>query len=114
MGNGDNILVGIDPFIGGEYAYILSLDFLDYMAYFGFVTLNKFKRPNWLKHSPSYWFTAIDLGLHGLWVVDWSTYINDLNRSRIRLNDTSDNLVWSWDKTTGEVSTKESYKEIIM
>ena len=100
----------IDPFIG-EFFFFLSptLGILGKS-----LVLSLSKRPGWLRKSSIYWFLAKDLGLHGQWAMEWTTYIDALNRDRISLNDNEYMLVWRWNKTIVHVTSKETYNDIIM
>ena len=56
------------------------------------------------------WLHFVDLKLTGGFVKEWDKYVDSLNRARIFLLDSSDRLVWSYNKANGEVSAKMAYQ----
>ena len=63
VGNGRNMMVGIDPIIGLGEDYKLSTHILNYMANIGYFTLTHIRIHLWRNMDCSYWLTTKDLGL---------------------------------------------------
>ena len=67
VGKDNQLLVGIDPFIGVGDSFVLSFYIEDYLDEFGSCTLNHTKRPSWTRRASSYWLLSQDLGLGRQW-----------------------------------------------
>jgi hypothetical protein len=57
--------------------------------------------------------TLITLKLSGELALEWDSFILALRTNGISLNDSSDKLVWSWNRALGTVSVKLAYQSIL-
>jgi hypothetical protein len=44
--------------------------------------------------------------------IEWNDYVTMLRSSGIKLNNTSDKIVWSWNRATGDVTANLAYQSI--
>ena len=98
--------MGVDPFVGSEDSFTLSLYVIDYVREMGFSTLNHIRRLGWLKSSSSYWLVVADRGLGIHSPVKWMKHIGNLNIASIQLMEENDWVVWAFNKKSGQVTTK--------
>ena len=54
-----------------------------------------------------YWFGSKDLWFTGIY-----NYIKNLNAG-IRLRNEEDKIMWSWNKTNGQITAREAYSSIV-
>ena len=47
------------------------------------------------------WYTASELLLGGVWVDQWSAYVNGLSHGGIRIGHSEDRLLWMYDERRG-------------
>jgi hypothetical protein len=59
------------------------------------------------------WLSAEDLGLEGGLAEEWSGFLSMLRSSGVTLNSDEDNVVWSWNKSTGSMTAKLAYDALI-
>lgn len=59
------------------------------------------------------WLVSSDLRLIGDLAVEWNNYILTLRKAGIQLKDEGDCLVWSWNRTDGSVTVKNSYEALV-
>jgi len=111
VGNGDNILLGIDPIVGSHSSFILPEDLRSYLEDLNICTLSH--AHNSLINAQSYWFTANDLDLGGTFKSIWTEYVEGLSGACIRLTDHPDDLVWVYNKKSGSISAKNAYDCIV-
>ena len=64
-----------------------------------------------MRYFDSYWLTAEDLGLGSIWDEEWNDYIFALKKDGIILRDTEDEMVWSLNHSTCQVSPKDAYSK---
>ena len=69
VGNGQDILVGVDPIIGTHSLSDLPLGLRDYLEDFGIVSLNH--AHNTLPGLHNYWYSTEDLDIVGDWKLAW-------------------------------------------
>ena len=63
--NAENISIGIDPILGLDENYKLSVNILVHLKEYGMYTLNKLNKTR-IKNEPSdYWFSAKYMGFEG-------------------------------------------------
>ena len=79
VGNGRNVIVGIDSINGLGNDFKLLDHITNYLADIGYYTLAHIKRPFWLIRDNSYLYTAKDLGLVKDLVLEWEVYTKRLN-----------------------------------
>ena len=111
VGNASNIHLGVDPVVGMGSSYFLSEDLRAYLEDYGIQTLAQAR--NETCFASGYWFNADDLDLCGDWKFVWDQYIRGLEYSRIRLKDSRDSLLWSYNKYIGPITAAKGYESII-
>ena len=108
VGNGKEVLVGADPIVGMDRAFILSVELRSYLEDYGITTLDQA-----INHATGCWFTAEELDLCDIWSRQWNIYIRDLNYNRIHLRGETDSLLWSFEKYVGPITAAHSYDSLI-
>jgi len=88
VGSGNQIHVGMDPFIGGGSFYKLSDPLLYRLHQTGHYTLTHVKRSYGRK-----WLTAEDIHLQNREAEEWSGFVAGLEWNAISLKDSSDRIV---------------------
>ena len=111
MGNGENVLIGIDPIVGIQSSFSLPEDLRSYLEDLNICFLAQ--AHNSLFPSRCYWYTAEDLNLGGSYSTIWNNYIAGLIGAGIRLIDCSDDLVWTYKKNSGSITAKAAYDCIV-
>ena len=81
IGNGKNILIGIDPFIGDNGCPYLPTDFIEHLAWIDMRTMDVMMRSKWAILKGGYWLNARDPGLSGKWAVKWDFYIEIMKKT---------------------------------
>ena len=104
VGNGQNILVGIDPIIGTHSLSELPLGLREYLEDLGITAL--IHAQNILPGHCNYRYTSEDLNIAGDWKYAWENYTRCLEHGRIRLNSLADSLVWDHNKHDGNVTAE--------
>ena len=100
--------MGVDPFIGMGYSFILPRDLRDYLEDFGISTLAQARNQTSL--ATGYWFSSEDLDLFGEWKIAWDIFIRGLEYGHIRLNNQIDTISWSHLNYSGPLTAAEGYK----
>ena len=111
MGNGSDILIGVDPIIGAHSSFIIPEGLRSYLEDLDICTLSQAR--NILPDSQSYWYTADELGIDGVWKEAWDSYTAGLDFCGIHLTTQADTLVWDYNKIEGSISTKHAYDCIV-
>ena len=104
VGNGKDILLGIDPIIGTQPYPEFSLDFRDYLDDMGIAYLSQ--AHNSFPGQHPYWYTVEDLDVAGDWKDQWDIYTSYLEGARIRLNSGTDRLTWDYNQNDGSITAK--------
>ena len=99
IGNGDKIVLGMDPFIGRDHFYKLSGTLIFYLFSPGINMLSHIRNPLAANHDLSYWFLSSDLGLQGGLEIEWKNFIVGIKHLVIKLGEKEYRLVWSWNKS---------------
>jgi len=108
VGDGSQIRIGRDPWVGCNEAFALSPGFLRHLDSKGIQTLNQVERVGQSTIWGQAWKTLGDLGLNVRWQIEWEGYIQELQRSNVRIKDVPDILLWAHSKS-GTYSPKEGY-----
>ena len=111
MGNGKDIILGINSISGTQPYPELSSDFRDYLDDMGIAYLSQ--AHNSLPGQHPYWYTVEDLNVVGYWKDQWEIYTSYLEGARIRLNSCIDCMTWDYNQNDGSVNVKLIYDCII-
>ena len=76
VGNGNDIILGIDPIVGSQATYLLPLELREYLAVLDIVTLSQ--AHNTQPNAQHYWFTVEELNLAGDLKLAWDGLIRGL------------------------------------
>ena len=83
VGNGHDVLLGIDPIVGTQDPFTLPMELREYLEDLDIITLAQ--AHNSQPGSLHYWFTAEDLNIASDWKLAWDNYTWGLEMGRIRL-----------------------------
>eukprot|EP00253_Pinus_taeda_P001922 PITA_01922 len=108
VGVGKNVRIGRDPWVGCNQSYALSPGILRHLDSKGFYTLNQVEKVGLSTIWGRAWKNVVDMGLDFRWHNEWSTFIDELHRSNVRIKSKPDALLWAHGKT-GFYSPKEGY-----
>eukprot|EP00253_Pinus_taeda_P023807 PITA_23807 len=112
IGNGQNVKIGKDPWVGCNMNYALSPGLTQHLESRGIYFLYQVEK---IGHSTIWgqaWKDGEDLELEQDWRNEWNTYTQELIRSQSRLKDSPDELIWAH-ADTGEYSQKSGYKYLM-
>eukprot|EP00253_Pinus_taeda_P011302 PITA_11302 len=108
VGDGKNVCIGRDPWVGCNQSYALSPGILRHLDRKGLYTLNQVEKVGLSTLWGQAWKNAVDLGLDFRWHNEWSSFIEELHRSNVRIKSEPDALLWAHSKT-GNYSPKAGY-----
>ena len=111
VGNGNDILVGIDPVIGSTNSFLFPDGLRSYLEDLEIKTLAQVH--NTLPDAYQYWYTAEELLLAGEWKDIWNSFVRHLVQNGIRLTDEPDSLLWEFNKKDGKLSAAKAYECIV-
>ena len=83
MGNGTDVLIGIDPVIGVSTSLSLLDGLRTFLEDLDITTLSQAR--NTLPDSQHYWYSAEDLCIAGAWKDAWEAYTRGLELGGIHL-----------------------------
>lgn len=86
---------------------LYSVDLRVYLEDYGITTLAHAR--NYDLEATSYWLTASDLDLGGVWHDIWNEYISGMEQGRLKLDTTPDCLLWSFKNYTGPITAAIAY-----
>lgn len=109
IGNGGNLKIGKDPWVGCNEKYALSPGLIRHLESKGILFLSQVEKVGLSTIWGQAWKTGEELELRPLW---WNDYIQELARSNVRLKDRQDQLVWAH-ADSGSYSPKYGYKFIM-
>eukprot|EP00253_Pinus_taeda_P006972 PITA_06972 len=108
VGDGQNVRIGRDPWVGCNASYALSPGLLRHLGSKGIITLNQVEKVGPYSIWGQTWKNAEDLGLNIRWHNEWASFIEELQRSNVRIKNEQDVLLWAQGKT-GVYSPKDGY-----
>eukprot|EP00253_Pinus_taeda_P008007 PITA_08007 len=108
VGDGQNVRIGRDPWVGCNASYALTPSLLRHLGSKGIYTLNQVEKIGPYSIWGQNWKNAEDLGLNIRWHNEWASYIEELKRSNVRIKNEQDVLLWAQGKT-GVYSPKDGY-----
>ena len=109
VGDGSQVRVGCDPWVGCSPNYSLSQELVNHINSEGFYFLNQVADPRTTSLVKQGWMSGTDLHLENRWMGEWNRYIADLSHSAIRILNFVDKLCWL-NTQTGSYSPKLGYK----
>eukprot|EP00253_Pinus_taeda_P034856 PITA_34856 len=95
VGNGENVRIGRDPWVGCNELFALSPGLLRHLEFKGIVHLSQVEKIGQSTIWGQSWKSGADLEISPLWWNEWQTYIQELERSNVRIRDRLDQLVWA-------------------
>ena len=112
VGNGENILLGIDTIVGASHPGTLPSGLLNFLDDMEINTLAH--AHNTLAGSPHYWYSSEDLCITGSWKSGWDSLTKALDLGGIRLHTRADSLIWAFNKQKGSVTANLVYDSIVL
>eukprot|EP00253_Pinus_taeda_P022819 PITA_22819 len=109
IGNGENLRVGKDPWVGCNEKYALSPGLISHLESKGILYLSQVEKVGFSTIWGQAWKTGEELDLRPLWWYEWKDYTQELSRSNVRLKVRQDQLVWAHAES-GSYSPKFGYK----
>lgn len=108
IGNGVELFVGVDPFIGDGGGYRLPTSLIKELQERQVTVLSQFFLDRTILSSEC-WLTAGELNLPLQWHNCWGNYIANLSAAGIKLNSVPDSLTWDVPAAKGILSVKNIY-----
>ena len=112
IGYGSQVYLGINPFIGDRFKYILSHSLIYILHSKNIQSLSQARRHNRFNDGTLYWIASRDLELRGYDVAEWDNFVSLLNRAGILLRNEDDQIVGVTENSNGLVTSKKAYESI--
>eukprot|EP00253_Pinus_taeda_P008342 PITA_08342 len=108
IGDGRQIRIGRDPWVGCNEAFSLSPGLLRHLGSKGILTLNQVEKTGHFTIWGQAWKNDEELGINIKWKNECFSFIQELHRSNVRLKNEPDLLIWAQGEI-GEYSPKDRY-----
>eukprot|EP00253_Pinus_taeda_P016263 PITA_16263 len=95
VGNGENVRIGRDPWVGCNELFALSPGLLRHLDSKGIVHLYQVEKIGQSTIWGQAWKSGEDLEISPLWWNEWHIFIQELERSNVRIRDRLDQLDWA-------------------
>lgn len=109
VGNGENIHIGRDPWVGCSENFALSHGLIRHLASKGIVYLKQVEKIGASSIWGQAWKSGEELNIHPRWWDEWEAFKIELSRTNVRIKDEPDQLIWAH-ADTGSYSPKYGYK----
>eukprot|EP00253_Pinus_taeda_P004599 PITA_04599 len=109
VGNGGNLQIGKDPWVGCNENFSLSQGLIRHLASKGILFLSQVEKTDHSTIWGQAWKSREELDLRPHWWNDWKAYTQELSKSNVKLKDRTDRLVWAH-ADSGTYSPKFRYK----
>eukprot|EP00253_Pinus_taeda_P018177 PITA_18177 len=109
IGNGENLRIGKDPWVGCNGNFALSPGLIRHLESKGILHLRQIEKIGFSSIWGQAWKSGEELGLHPASWNEWKVYTEELSRSNVRIRDRQDQLVWAHAEN-GSYSPKFGYK----
>ena len=114
VGNGADVHLGIDPWVGCKWRYILPSYVIEKLHLAGIFFLKDIGEPGLTCLMEQQWLSAEYIGLVDLQDVSvWNGYLAILKASHVRLSNDADELVWNLSKSC-KYTPKDGYVQLML
>jgi hypothetical protein len=112
IGSWNRAILGHDPFIGCKSSFKLSVPLIQFLNSLSIFSIAQAVVPD-DSGSKQVWLESSQLGLSDRLKTEWEKFVTILKCSGIHLKNTNDKIVWTWNRSTGEVTTNLAYQSIL-
>lgn len=95
VGNGENLRIGKDPWVGYNGNFALSLGLIRHLESKGILFLSQVEKIGQSSIWGQAWKIGEELELRPYWWNEWKAYTQELTRTNVRLKGRPDQLVWA-------------------
>jgi len=108
VGNGENVRIGRDPWVGCNESFALSPELNAHLDSKGIFGLNQIAIMGQSTIWGQAWKLEEELEIDPRWRNEWRSFLQELKRSNVRIQDRPDQLVWAHAEN-GAYSPKAGY-----
>ena len=105
VGDGASIKLGVDSIAGLKSYFLLFDDIRSYLYDCGIRNLSHSRNDGYQTMSSSYWLSAEDLEIEGVWKEEWTNYTRGIYHGGFRLNTLKERILWMHNKNDGEATS---------